>query len=374
MTIGAAIATVSIVGIGLSLSLTLLSVRLEQAGFSGRAIGLSSAAGGLAALASAPCVPALARGFGLRPVILAALALSALSLAAFALTQNYWAWLAIRVVYSSALTILFVLSEFWINAAAPEKRRGLVLGIYTTSLALGFVTGPLLLTFTGMEGALPFGMAVILFSLAALPVSLVSVQAPKLDGSAAVPLLRFLIAAPVATLASLAYGGVETAGLGLLPVYALRSGLDAQTGAALVSLFALGNVAFQIPVGFLSDKWNRQRLLLIIAGSGACGALLLPFLEPAHFVIFCVAIFIWGGVVGCLYAVGLAYLGARYRGLDLASANAAYIMFYSIGMLITPPILGFGLDLTPGGLFFGMAALLAAYFCIAFTHSLRVRS
>ncbi|MGP0059276.1 MAG: MFS transporter [Beijerinckiaceae bacterium] len=362
--IGAAIACVSIVGIGLSLTFTVIALRLEEAGFSARAIGLHSAAAGLATIAAAPFVPILARLFGLRPVLLASLALCAASLAAFAFTENYWTWLAIRIVFSAALTVLFVLSEFWINAAAPEAKRGLVLGIYAASLAAGFAAGPLLLTLTGVAGGVPFGAAVVLFGLAALPVSLVGGRAPKLENPAAIPVLLFVRSAPVATLAALVYGGVETAALGLLPVYALRSGLDAKTGAALVSLFALGNVGFQIPIGFISDRADRWLLLLIIAAAGACGAVLLPFLEAAHFAAFCALVFVWGGVLGGLYAVGLAALGARYHSADLASANAAFILLYAIGMLIAPPALGFGLDITPAGLFFGVAALLAAYCCV----------
>jgi MFS family permease len=371
---GAAIASVSIVGIGLSLTNTLLAVRLEQAGFPARAIGINTAASGLAALAAAPAVPVLAHRLGVRPALLATLITCALCLAAFAATNNYFAWLAIRIIYSAALTVLFVLSEFWINTAAPEERRGLVMGIYTASLSAGFAAGPLLLTLTGMEGILPFGASILLFSLAAAPISLVGSKAPKLDGHAKVPFLRFLLSAPVTTLAALVYGGIETAGLGLLPVYALRSGLDAKTGASLVSLFALGNVAFQIPIGYASDRFDRRRLLLAISGLGAAGAVLLPLLSPRSFASFCTLIFFWGGIVGGLYAVGLAYLGARYRGAELAGANAAYIMLYSIGMLTAPPLLGFGLDLTPGGLFFGIAAMLAVYFCIAFAQNRRAHS
>ena len=48
-----------------------------------------------------------------------------------------------------------------------------------------------------------------------------------------------------------------------------------------------------------------------------------------------------GGMFGSLYAVGLAYLGSRSKGAELASGNAAYIMLYSTGMLAGPPLIGF---------------------------------
>lgn len=365
LAIGAAIATVTIVGIGLSLTNILISVRLDQAGFPARAIGINTAASGLASILTAPIAPKLASRFGVRPVLIGSIMLCMLCFAGFAVTSGFWAWLVIRILCSSALTVLFVLSEFWINTAAPADRRGLVMGIYTASLAAGFAAGPLPLTVTGADGFAPFAAAILLVGLAALPVGLVSVGAPAVEGAAKTSVLRFLKMAPTATLAAFIYGCIETAAFTLLPVFALRSGLNVETSAALVSLFALGNVVFQIPLGYFSDRANRRLLLVAIGGIGAATALLLPVLAAVNFTLFCVLLFAWSGLTGGLYAVGLAYLGARYTGAELASANASYIMLYCVGMLVAPPLLGLGLDAAPSGLFFGLAALLGAYFAIA---------
>ena len=357
----AAIATVSIVGVGLSLSMALLSVRLAEAGYSARAIGLNPAAGGLATLAIARFVPRLARRLGVQTLLFIALLTAIASLAAFAAHENYWSWLVIRGVFGAALTILFVLSEFWINSVAPPHRRGMILGLYTTSLAAGFAAGPTILTVTGTQGLMPFLAAIALFIVAAVPVAIVGGQAPEIEEQTKTSLRGFVAAAPVATLAALFYGAIETAAMGLLPVYALHNGMAAETGALLVSLFALGNVIFQIPVGLLSDRCNRRRLLLMIAAAGMLGALLLPLALDTGFLLFAALLVVWGGVVGSLYAVGLAHLGARYKGAELAAANATYIMLYSVGMLAGPPVLGVGLDLTPSGLFLAIALMLASY-------------
>jgi hypothetical protein len=46
-------------------------------------------------------------------------------------------------------------------------------------------------------------------------------------------------------------------------------------------------------------------------------------------------------------------------------------MFYSLGMLAGPPVVGFGLDLvTPNGFFFGIALLILPYLGVVW-HSLR---
>lgn len=42
----------------------------------------------------------------------------------------------------------------------------------------------------------------------------------------------------------------------------LRLGISLETGALFVTLFALGNILFQLPIGFASDQMDRGKLLL----------------------------------------------------------------------------------------------------------------
>ncbi len=357
----AAIASVSIVGVGLSLTVALLSVRLEQAGYSAHAIGLNPAAGGLATLAWAPFVPFFAQYVGTRRILLLALIVAAASLAAFMLTGNYWAWLFIRVVFGATLTTLFVISEYWINAVAPPGRRGLVMGLYTTTLAIGFAIGPLILLVTGVDGSKPFLVGIALVIIGMIPIAL-NQSAPQIERQTQIPVSGFIAMAPVATLAALLHGAIETASMSLLPVYALRMNLGVEAGAGLLGLFLLGNILFQIPVGLISDRLDRRKLLLAVSLGGCLGALALPLAAAVSFTLFCALLIVWGGIVGSFYAIGLALLGSRYAGAELASANAAFVMFYSLGMLAGPPIAGFGLDLVPpNGFFLAIALLILPY-------------
>ncbi|MCI0467938.1 MAG: MFS transporter [Beijerinckiaceae bacterium] len=364
--LAAAIASVTIVGMGLSLTMPLLALRLDGQGYSAQAIGFNATAGGLAILAGAAAVPVLVRRAGVKRLLLLAILIASLGLLSFALTNDYWAWLLIRAVFGGALSILFVTSEYWINAIAPPRQRGFVLGFYATSLSAGFAAGPLILGFTGTDGLLPFIAGMVLFALAAAPVVVLSGKAPEIKSAPKVGFLIFLTSVPAATFAGLLHGAIETASLGLLPIYALRAGESPQTGALFVSLFALGNVVFQLPVGFASDRMGRGKLLIWLAVLGLCGAFAIALAGVSHLVVFCVLLVLWGGAVGSLYAVGLAHLGSRYSGADLASANAAFIMLYSVGMMAGPPVVGFGMDLiSPDGLFLSIAALFALYLALA---------
>lgn len=359
----AAIGCISIVGVGLSLVIPLLALRLEADGFAAGENGAQIAVSGLATLVGAPLAPSLARRFGLRLTLGGAIALAVASLAAFAVSHDYRLWLAIRFAFGLALTTVFVLSEYWISAAAPRGQRGLVLGLYATCLALGFALGPALLSVTGTQGLAPFAVAAALTAAAGLPVVWAGDAAAEFHGAGRQELMPIFRAAPVAVLAAFVYGCVETGLNGLLPVFGLRSGFSAEWATFQLTLFALGNVVFPVPIGLVADRVSKTRLLFWFTLAGLFGALILPGLS-ARREVYAFGLFVWGGVTGGLYTVGLATLAEKFHGEKLAAANAAYVMMYALGMVVGPPALGLGLDFAPHGLFDGLGILFVAYFCL----------
>lgn len=356
-----AILAISLVGVGMSLTIPLIALRMEAAGFSGEANGFGTAMAGVATLVASPAIPGLVRMAGVRNVLAAAIGLAVASLLALAFVADIYWWFPIRFAFSCALTILFVVSEYSVNALSPPDRRGLWVGIYSTSLYLGFAAGPAFLNLVGTQGRLPFYVAAALFFAAALPIAAVGARIPGFSEKAGAPALTLFAQAPALMLASLLFGAVETGGMGLLPVHALRNGYGASTGALFVSFVAIGNVLFQLPIGLVSDRFDRNRLIVAIALIGLLGALVLTVIG-SNFVAFSVVLFVWGGIAGGLYMVGLAELGARYQGADLASANAAFVMLYATGMVAGPPLLGRALDASSRyGLFGGVAGLFLMY-------------
>ena len=360
----AAIAAISIVGVGLSMTIPLIAVRMEAAGYSASANGWGVAMSGLATILVSPFIPALVRKLGVRGLMMLALALALASLSGLAFVDDVVWWFPIRFLLGASLTLFFVVSEYAINALAPQDRRGLWIGIYSTALYLGFALGPAIIGLVGTEGRVGFYAAMALFVLGGAPIIAAGAQIPTFSERAESPAWAMIGRAPLVMLASLLFGALETGAMGLLPVHALRNGYDAATGALFVSFVAFGNVAFQLPLGLLSDRVDRLKLILAVAVFGLAGALLATMLTP-HYAIFCALLFVWGGIVGGLYMVGLAMLGARYTGADLAAANSAYVMLYASGMMIGPPILGLTLDVSPAhGLFGGVAAMFAVYLAI----------
>lgn len=368
--IAAAIGCIVVVGVGLSLSIPLLAFVMAEMGASGTMIGLNTAMGGVATIMVAPIIPQLAARTGVRGLILAALLLGAVVFMGFYYVQSLWMLFPLRFLFGAALAVLFVLSEFWINAAAPERSRGFVMGIYATMLSLGFAAGPTLLAFFAKGSIIPYVTGALLFVAAAVPLAFADGVAPKLHRSPQHNFVGYLRAAPSAVFAAFIFGAVETGGMSFLPLYGVHIGYSEAMAATLVSVLALGNVLVQIPLGLISDRVDRRHMLLTLGIIGAIGAALLPLVADRVAILFPL-VAIWGGLIAGLYTVGLAHLGASFRGADLAGANATYVMMYSLGMLAGPPIIGVGFDVwDPHGMPAAIVLLFVLYVAVVI-HRLR---
>lgn len=359
--IAAAIMLATLVGVALAVANPLLSLEMERWGVSSTVSGLTATAAGFGTVLAVPLVPRLARRCGVPVILGVALAVSAVGMALFHALPDVVAWGLIRFVLGCGIGIIFTLAEFWINAAADPSRRGVVMGLYATALYAGFAIGPMLLALIGTRGALPYLATAGLMTLGLIPLMLAGSKAPRIDHAASGSVGRFILMVPTATFGALIFGAVETGVVTLLPVHNVRLAFAEQDAALLLSAFTLGNVLFQLPIGLLSDRLDRRRLLLALATISTLLALALPF-GPPDFWRFAGLLFLLGGISGAIYTVGLAHLGGRFAGADLASANAAFVMLYSFGLMAGPPAIGYAMEEAGGrGLPLALALLLGVY-------------
>jgi MFS family permease len=310
----------------------------------------------------------VATRLGVAWAMLLMIAMGALAFVGFHFAPAFWMWFPLRVALHMSLTILFILSEFWISASAPPSRRGLVLGVYATVLSLGFAAGPWLFAHVGSTGFLPFGVTVALVTVAAVPVLAARKESPPLrpEGKEDSGFLRYIWLVPTATVAVLVFGAVETGGFALFPIYGNRIGYSEANAALLLTMIGLGNVLLQIPIGMVSDRVrDRRYILLACATVGLAGTLFMPlFAQNWH--LMAALLFVWGGVVAALYTVGLAHLGSQLSGHELASANAAFVLCYGIGMVVGPQAVGIGMDMFgPHGFGWSLALFFGLYMAVA---------
>jgi MFS family permease len=361
MSLIAILSTCAAFAIGLGLTLPLLSLTLERRGFAGTVNGLNLATAGLAAICATPFVPWMIHRFGTARFLSACLILSAIALIVLYEVPSLWLWFPARFVLSCGLNSLFVVSEFWINQLADESNRGRYISLYGACVAGGFGIGPAILAIMGTRGIMPFVCGAAMLLAALIPIFIARHAAPQLEERGKASVLQTIRIAPAALIAALVFGAIDAGLWGLFPVYAVRSGYS-ETGAALaITATSLGSFLFQWPLGRLADRMDRRTLLTICAASGIFGAVLTPLLAPYPALLYAL-LFLWGGMVMGIYTTGLTLLGERFKGAELANANAAYVMLYATGLLAGPTFEGAALDAwNPHGLMLVLGLITLIY-------------
>ncbi|HUN49659.1 MAG TPA: MFS transporter, partial [Candidatus Sulfotelmatobacter sp.] len=280
------------------------------------------------------------------------------------LFDNVYAWFPLRLGLGCIGASLFTASEAWIGAMAGDASRGRVLGLYAAMLSAGFGAGALLLPLTGTRGWTPFLVNAAISLLAMLPLLRIGDRAPRFGTAAGFGLIGFVRRAPLMAFSVALFGLYESIAMSLMPVWGVRVGLAPALAAATLSAIYFGSIAWQVPIGWLSDHVSRAAVLRLCAAVAVAGAVALPFLGSAPWPLMAM-LFVWGGITTALYPVVLSMLGDRFSGTELVAGNAAVIMLYGIGSLVGPALAGAAMDIwNPHGLTvliaLAFAALLAA--------------
>jgi MFS family permease len=368
------------VGLIFGFEAPLIAVVLSRDGNSNFVIGAVNALSLAAVILVGPLYPAAIARFGLRRSVVAGVGAGAVLLALMPFWPTVPAWVVLRILTGAGLGLTWIASEVWMNRVAGGASRGAVMGLYGTVFSAGTVSGPLLLELTGSRGWPPFviGAACLLVTLIPLGLLRTAASEPAQATSAGGLAPRLLLRAPVVMLAALVAGLVESADLSLLPLFGLHAGLSEHASVWLIAVFLAGNVALQLPIGVLADRFGRRRLLAVCALMSGVGPLLLPVAVGIPALLWPL-LFLWGGTLYAFYAQGIALLGDEFSAGEVAAANTLFVMVYCGGGILGPSAGGLAMDLWPqhglSVLLSGAAfALLAGLYAEpAFHHALKRR-
>lgn len=340
---------------------TLLGLRLERAGNSTMVIGLVATAyfGGL--VIGALRAGDIVRRVGHIRAFAAFVALLSASTLTYALFQQPALWAALRLVDGLCVAGVFICIESWLNDRADTANRGTILACYMVALYSGQALGQLILRSGNTAPQIPFQLASILISLAIIPVCLTRSTAPPLEDGASIPLRRLFAASPLAVAGAGVTGLILGAFYGLAAIYARRIGLSLGETAIFMMTVILGGVALQWPLGRLSDRYDRRRIILAcFAATWATSVALAA--QPQAILLFVLGAG-FGGLSFALYPLCVAYANDRLLASERVSASGQLVLIYSAGAALGPLGAAGAMAATDaGGLFLFIALASATMF------------
>ena len=339
------VATVALAVASLSHGLTmpLLSLVLSHQGVDETLIGLNTGAYFIAVFAVAPLASRLMRVRGPALLMLLSILATAVLLVLLRAFPNVWLWFPLRFALGVAASFLWIAGEAWVNHAAAETHRGRIIAIFGIVVFAGFALGPMILSMTGTDGWAPFLITVALLLVAAAVLAGALGSAPKLRGKTSGPLARYVLIAPVAMFGYFVFAAGDTMLLTFLPIYAVGLGLEEVDAIRLLTVLAIGSMAWQYPIGWFADRVSNFAVVTAIGVVLLAGSAALPWALP-HTMISIVFMFFYGGALGGLYTMSLVILGRQFKGADLSAASAMLSVMFCIGGFIWPSLGGAAMD------------------------------
>jgi len=336
-----AIALVFGADVAMGLTYPLLNLLLEARGVDERIIGLNAAMSPLGIIVMGFILPRLVASRSSGPIAWTAMACLAATVLAMGLFTSLTAWFVVRFLLGAAAGALFSLSEAWLMHFTADENRGRTTAIYTTVTAAGFGAGIAILPFAGTEGMLPFLIGAGFIVLGSLPLLLI-----RLDGSEfkadesgdRTGMTVFVCAAPLLLLGVLTMTLFDSVMLSFFPIYAVRVSLDLTSAAWLLGAAVAGAALFQLPIGWLADRWSRRGVIWIATLGTFSLALVMPVVIKTWLAWPLVVAL--GSCAYALYSLALVALGDQFKGPMLVAGSAAVASMWGVGGIIGPPVTG----------------------------------
>ena len=277
------------------------------------------------------------------------------------------AWGALRFVEGFCLAGLVAVTESWLNERSSNAMRGRVLGIYMLCAYSAVVLGQLGVNLSDVGGQTAFMVAAFFIMLSVVPVALTRIEGPKLDVVEPLSLRELFAFSPLGVVGSVVAGLLTGAFYGMGPVLAARSGLSLWQVSLFMASVIGGGIAFQWPVGKLSDIYDRRTVLTgvlaaLVAVSAVMGVLFGPDLEMEWLLGLAA---LYGGGIVTIYPIAVAHTFDYLKPGRYIAASAGLLLFYSGGAALGPLLSAFAMSVAgPAGFFIfagGVSAAAAAY-------------
>lgn len=245
------------------------------------------------------------------------------------------AWAVLRAAIGFGCVGLFVATESWLNAKATPALRGKIFSTYMVGTFLALALGQLLVGRLPLEGGEAFNVIVALFAVALLIVSLTRAEQPVVAKEAASPFGDLLRGSPIAVFGSAIGGMISATFYAVVPSWMLANRIPQETIGLVMLSAVLGGLAFQVPVGWLSDRMDRRMLVGALA-FGIAGAAVILVLMPSRLSVALPLAALLGGFMSTLYPVCVSHAMDNMGPQRAVSISGQLILVSGLGSTVGP--------------------------------------
>lgn len=332
--------SITFLAIGYGIMITYIGVYLKQTGVSSFSIGLINSAFFLGAIASSIFSQKIISTIGhIRSFAsFAALMVIAFLLHSIYLNEFFWGFL--RLISGFSFYALLIIVESWLNEKSSNSQRGQILAIYTIIFYLSTALGQLFLTIPKDSEFFVFtvGSVLVLFSL--ITIAMTKIKEPILKPFEQYSFPKLYSIVPLALTGSFIGGFFVGSFFTMLPLTILHKFDSTTILSIFMSLTLIGGLVSQWPIGKLSDKYGRRKLIAFCGFFIAFVSLLFIIVPELNSYYYILALLL-GVTIFAIYPLSLARANdVLDENKDMVEISRALLFAYGAGSFIAPIILG----------------------------------
>ncbi|MDK1019991.1 MAG: MFS transporter, partial [Actinomycetota bacterium] len=314
---------------------SLLGVRADIEGFPTIVIGVVMAMYYVGFLLGSLTIPRWLMTVGHIRVFAGLSSLAAATALSYSLLAAPLAWGGLRFVFGLCLSSLYVTVESWLNERASNETRGRLLSVYMLVVTVGLGTGQLLLGLGNPLDPTLFILVGILISLAVVPIALIRIATPSQPIPVKIALLDLVRRAPLGVLAIAVTGAAGSSVFALGAVFATRIGMAPHQVGVFMAISVFGAAATQYPIGYLSDRYPRRRVMLVVAtGAVVSAAVAITVNLDSAWLLVLVAVY--GSLSFPMYSLAVSHINDVIPKHQLVAVAAGIVFVYGVGSVAGP--------------------------------------
>lgn len=335
--ISSLLGSISLIGVCVGMTSTLLSLRATIEGFGTLVTGFIMSAYFIGYLFGSTRAPKDIRRVGYIRSFGGLAALAAFSILMQAIWVDPVVWFVMRFITGFAISGVFVIVESWLNTMADNRSRGTLLSIYLVIIYSGLIAGQLILGVADPAGFVAFAIVALLINLALIPILVSVTVEPTTYENREVPVSLLFKTVPLGVINAFIIQACYAMFYGIGPMYASYIGLSVLQITFFMSSFILGGLLSQTPMGLLSDRMDRRYVIVICAAGGALAATVLSQLGASSPILIYLNVCLLGAFILPLYSLGMAHTNDYLERDQMVGATGTIIKVSGAGSIIGAP-------------------------------------
>ncbi|MDY0272393.1 MAG: MFS transporter [Advenella sp.] len=273
-------------------------------------------------------------------------------------------WLVFRFIVGMAMVTQYMILESWLSEQSDVTTRGSIFAFYMIMSSLGLVLGQASISLFPSLDHTPLIVVAIATALCLIPVAITRRVHPVIHSQAPIKFQVFIRLVPMSMFILFMAGCITGTFYSLAPVYGMKLGLDTNQLALYLSVCVVAGLLFQWPMGWLSDRIDRVKLIGINVFLLSLVTIPLYGYWEISFSLLLLLVAIVGVLQFTIYPLATAFANDHVEPGLRVGLSGVLIMVYGLGAGLGPIVAGKLMDMGGEGMFYMFTS--ACAFILAF--------